>query len=551
MEGKRRWGPHTRFRLMRTCFVWLALIVCGGMIAVLSGSVGWRAFGLGIVLPGGGFLADGLGIGSLFLFALSLGVFVASVLTWFATGAVIAPPLVWFGLAIAASAGAGSGTETLLTTGLPMTVAGGAVALLAFVVGNQTQVTPPVASRFTRTEPVEPQPLEPEDLARLRFILDRALQPIDQFDGFQWVDQFQPAGIRYQLNFAGYALALTQVRLPAFRGYLHEAQRRLIEKQLDWRVWRYWRLEEASGSLRLNADPIIRDSIMYLGFVGAQVAYFQAATGDQRYSERGAFTLRTPRDSIFEHDFTTMTDALMCGWRSSPYALMPCEPNWVYPMCNAIGASAVIARDRQSGEAMWPQVSDALRAGLETELTMPSGRFVAFRSTLTGLPDIAERVWGISRRDMLTSEGAANRKHFWRTDTGDYRFSRAASCTSVAAAAAELGDFQVMRAALDLLDEDCPAFAEGGVAQRKNAPVFAHFVEVMVRQGGPDALRSLVHGGLREPQGPVLDVNDYPATLWRKPSGKTARSMRFYRRADRAARDAFRSQTCAPVRQSR
>ena len=114
---------------------------------------------------------------------------------------------------------------------------------------------------------------------------------------------------------------------------------------------------------------------------------------------------------------------------------------------------------------------------------------------------------------MLTPAGAANKKHFWRIDTGDYSFSRAGSCTAVAAAAVELGDQDVARAALDLLDEGSPATTTSGVRQRENASVFAHFVEVMARQGDTDALRNLVRGGLRRPDGPILDVMDYPNTL--------------------------------------
>ena len=97
-----RWGPQTRFRLLRSCAVWLALIVMGGLIAALSDSQGWRAFGLGMVFPGGGFLADGVGLASLALVAFGLMLFGAGILAWFATGMAIAPPLVWLGLAFAA-----------------------------------------------------------------------------------------------------------------------------------------------------------------------------------------------------------------------------------------------------------------------------------------------------------------------------------------------------------------------------------------------------------------------------------------------------------------
>jgi len=533
--NERRWGPQTQYRLMRSCAIWLTLIAGGGLIAGIASSPTWCAFGLGMIFPGVGFLAGGLDLLSVVFALLGFGAFAMSVIAWFATGAVIAPPLVWLGLAVIAGASADAPQSSSLTTILPLMTASCAIGFMAIIARNRADAKTPATEPHVRTQPSSYQSVSIGEMARLRFILDRGLQPVDQFEGFQWVDQFQPAGMRYQLNFAGYALALTQARLPAFRGYLHEAQRRLIEKQRDWRVWRYWRLEEAWGNLRLNADPIIRDNIMYSGFVGAQIALFQATTGDEHFNQPGALTLQTPRGQKFAHDFKTITDALLNGWSKAPYGLMPCEPNWVYPMCNAIGASAVIARDAQNGETRWAEFEDQFREGMETELTTPTGRFVAFRSTLTGLappaiggaaadatpalfynssfPDIAERVWSIGRREMLTLEGEANRKHFWRIDTGDYRFSRAASCTSVAAAAAELGDAEVFRVSLDLLDQDCPAVTEAGVTHRKNASVFAHFVEVMARQGGTDALRTLIHKGAYEPEGPVLDVMDYPNTL--------------------------------------
>jgi len=280
---------------------------------------------------------------------LSLGLFAVSVFAWFATGMVIAPPLVWLGLAIAAGLSVSTPPDPLMTSVLPVVVASVALGLTSMVFRNRnTKTSPPIPS-YPRSEPLAAsgkEPINADDLSRLRFIFDRALQPIEQYEGFQWVDQFLPAGVRYQLNFAGYALSLTQTKMPAFRGYLHEAQRRLIEKQREWSIWKYWRLEEAWGNLRRNADPIIDDNIMYSGFVGAQIGLFQAATGDRQFGTPGAFTLRTPRGHVFEHDFNTMTDALMRGWKAGPYTLMPCEPNWVYPMCNAIGAAAVIARLR-------------------------------------------------------------------------------------------------------------------------------------------------------------------------------------------------------------
>ena len=64
-----------------------------------------------------------------------------------------------------------------------------------------------------------------------RYLLDRALQPLERFDGYDTVDQFRESAIRYQLNYSQWGLALAQYRCtPAFQGYVAEAQRRLIEK---------------------------------------------------------------------------------------------------------------------------------------------------------------------------------------------------------------------------------------------------------------------------------------------------------------------------------
>ena len=521
-------GPQTA-RLQRRTLTVYASMAAFGLVLALVGAPAWQAFGLGLILPGGGFAVLGGATGA-GLLLLSLLLFGAGVFLWFATGNVLAPPLVWLGAAVGAAAmatDAAGGTALLAIPSLPLL----AFALLAARPRRGPSPPPPPFAAL----PTPPAPVTADDLARLRFALDRALQPVAAFDGFQWIDQFQPAGMRYQLNFAGYALALANHRLPAFRGYLHEAQRRLIEKQRDWRVWRYWRLEEAWGNLRLNADPIPRDNIMYTGFVGAQIAWFQAATGDARYSEPGAFVLETPGGQVFAHDLHTMTEALMRGWRASPYTLMPCEPNWVYPMCNAIGANAVRARDVQEGTALWPSVAGAFEQGLTRELMDADGHPLPFRSTLTGLappaiggaaadatpalflngvlPDLAARIWSVGRARMLRPDGTLERRRFWPVDTGDYRFSRAASCTAVAAAATELGDPEVAALALDLLDAECPPCTEGGVVHRGNASVFAHFVELMARFGGPGALAGLTGDGLPRPAGPVMETMDYPAIL--------------------------------------
>lgn len=95
-----------------------------------------------------------------------------------------------------------------------------------------------------------------DDLASLRYLLDLALQPIDDFTGFTRLEQIGGSALRYQLSYAGYALSMAQyTRTPAFGGYLAEAQANLIRKMCDKRVWGYWATEQLAGYLRWNPDP--------------------------------------------------------------------------------------------------------------------------------------------------------------------------------------------------------------------------------------------------------------------------------------------------------
>src|SRR4029453_12213363 len=84
---------------------------------------------------------------------------------------------------------------------------GGEVALRARVDGlAQAEAT--YATRAATTPAIaEVRELSREDLAAARYAFDRALQPIDDFNGYDIRDIFQTASVRYQINYAGYILA--------------------------------------------------------------------------------------------------------------------------------------------------------------------------------------------------------------------------------------------------------------------------------------------------------------------------------------------------------
>lgn len=348
------------------------------------------------------------------------------------------------------------------------------------------------------------------------------------------IDQFQTAAVRYQLNFMSYALSIAQtVHLPAFHGYFHTAQQNLAAKQQDHRIWRYWRLENIWGNLRMRADPIPRDNIMFTGFLTAQIAYDQAATGMRTFDAPGSLEFKHPSGARYAYSLPALVDALVRGYRNSEYGLLACEPNWIYPLCNAISASAIRAYDAANGTFHWNGIEGSFRKRLETEFVTADGRLVPFRSSYTGfaappiggpvmqafpclflntvLPDIAERQWLVLRRDLANRDW---RRAVWPVDVGNYRFSRASGYAAMAAAAVELGDTELAKRSLHYLEKEYPLRVSGNVANRPNASLWAHAVELIARCGRAGAVRSLATAGRRSPtSGPFIKDADYPDIL--------------------------------------
>jgi len=67
----------------------------------------------------------------------------------------------------------------------------------------------------------------------------------------------------------------------------------------------------------------------------------------------------------------------------SDYTLFPCEPNWVYSICNTYGLNTLISHDRLHGTGYVPDILDRLRHAYETEFLRPDGRIVGIRARPT------------------------------------------------------------------------------------------------------------------------------------------------------------------------
>ncbi len=576
--GKTLAGPATAARWRRTALIYTALLLLGTALAWLARPE-WAAFGLGLTMPGGGFLlhaASPLASTTLhvLLFLATLLLFVFALFLWIATGNIAAPVLVWLGSAlVAATMDHWGGVPYLslaemcrngsLTTQLhdarlwlPLGIA--AFSLIAtwrfrrrlpalraeaarintFLADARTPITRNVD---VTTGAATVSPVTVRDLQQWRFLLDRALQPVSEFNGFDRIDEFREAAKRYQICNLSYMLSMhAYARTPSFRGYQLQAQENLALKMMDHRCWSYWRLENIWGHFKTDPNPFIKDNIMYYGWYAAMLGLHQLNFGDERFSRPGGIRLEHPNGTVYETSFPDLCQLILKNMQGSDFCLFPCEPRWIYPICNNFGALALRCHDRLYGTALWDSVKDRYRKGLEEEFITLVGRITAIRDYHTGLtlpaltatmadaitamfihpvlPDVAARSWAILRHDLIRivdGEVLLKLNGWDKIDFGNYRPSLITTYGLIAVAAREMGDDEVADGLLARLDREFPSQTIGGVRHYPKASTSAHAVIHAARVLRANTLYDLVNVGMPEAwkTGPVLAHAEYPQVL--------------------------------------
>ncbi len=549
-------GPITAARQRRTWVVYAAACTLGLLPLLFGAPAAWQAAGLGLWMPGAGFVAVGGWLA--LLFPLTLVLFAASLVAWFWAGLVLAPVAVWLGAAALAGAAAGPtlwpGAHVLIAACMV------AVALVArrrsatrhalgLAKAQQRRAFLPaslaeVEIRERAVPDATTREIAAVDLPSLRYLLDRALQPIATFDGFDVIDQFQPAALRYQLNHMGFALGIVQgAYAPNFSGYLHTAQRNLIDKYLLRRVWDYWVYESCWGHLNFtNFDPARRDNIMLTGWFGMHVGQYMLNTGDRRYAQPGSLTFRLNARTAYPHDFHTIIGSVVDNYTryEGQFCLFPCEPNWMYPICNHYGMTSLASHDRLFGTDYVGRFLPTWLDKLDTEFTDSSGTIIGLRSQLTGFefpfptgeagyanfahcfaPERARRLWAIARKEIEPALGpdahGEPRLHFpgRGLDAGNYSTGHTAAYGAIMMAAREFGDEALAEAAQRSLDADCRLSLDGGVRRYLGGSNLANVSVAtgrLMRTG--DFRRSFVEGPDESTLGgPMLTGLTYPEVL--------------------------------------
>ena len=562
-------GPYSQFRQRMTLAVYGSLLLLGSLPSLLAWSPAWQTFGLGLWFPGAGFIA--LGGWWLLLIPASLALMWLAVIAWFWAGAFLVLALAWVFPALAAGLVADSGAvaRDFLVAGL--LVAGSGAYLRIRANRRQKRRLELAAQRksslektVVRVNEMAAKRCDPNDreldrlqLSSVRYLFDRALQPIDEWNGFNHEgDQFQPGAVRYQLNNMGYAFGVLQgTYAPNFSGYLGRAQRNLIEKYLLRKVWGYWVYESMWGHFNFtDFDPCGKDNIMLTGWFGAQVGQYMLNSGDRRYTEPGSLTFRLNDRTAYRHCLGSINQGIAENYDhyKNQFGLYSCEPTWIYPTCNFYGMASLGMNDRLSNSAYRDRLLEMWLGKLDAEFTDAAGSIVSLRNGLTGftypfptrgilfaqignafMPERARRLWAASRaglEECLQTTGHG-REHLVLPgsgyDRGLTRPEYASAYARILAAAHEFGDLRIAKAAQASLDLQFSSSTEAGVrvypTVNNDGNILAIFGN-LVRTG--DIRQSMHDGpGDRTLSGPMLFEADYPDVLIAKARSADGQSL--------------------------
>jgi hypothetical protein len=379
-----------------------------------------------------------------------------------------------------------------------------------------------------------------DDLELERYILDLALQPLDRFDGFVQIEQYLLSALRYQLNYTCYALAMAQyTRTPAFTGYLAEAQANLIEKMCDKRVWGYWAHECLIGYQRWNPDPIVFANVMYTGFFGVMLGLYETLNDDRRFSQPGALTLRWSKDTQYEYDFRSLCEAIVHNMDISKHDPMyPCEPRFIYPMCNTFSLNTLLMHDRMHGTDFTADRIDRMRQAFRRHKYLrKDGRFLSGTGPLKlqipaavgndavmaywlhfTMPEQAARSWKILRDKLVRIEDDDVKIEANLLDTldvGNYSRGDGMSRASLMCAANEFGDSELAGAVEASLDKRYKVVRRNGARAYAGISSWGNGAHVLARFTRENGIRDLLAGVVPNEwtTGPILAKAAYPDVL--------------------------------------
>jgi hypothetical protein len=558
-------GKAKRYYQTRTLVQYAFLTFTGLAVFYKIDDPQARVAGIGLLFPGAGFVAV-CTIPSILALFLTLGAVPLILFMWFGCGGLIFPILLWVGSDLLAVALA---RDTVLEAAGPIVTVACILGITYVTWQTQTAnqeaekrreqrnayLVNAVQENQAKAQPAPPPGSREADERTLRFlqwVLELGLSPIDDFSYHDVIDQFQTSAIRYQLYQGIYELTAYQNHYcPNFHGYLSKAERGLIEKSMSKRVMNFWKWESLMGKFTLDWDPVKEDNIvseasavpvetnspqMVSGYILLGAALYQIVTRDDRYAKENSMEFVVTDGARYKYDLGSIADAVFHNMDQNPYNLYPCEPNWIYSLCNLVGVSGIVASDKVLGNDYGDRLKGRFEAALASEFSNADGTILPIRSELTGftipglagaisdvapsvfcgpyLPHVAHRHWAIMKQENLcwTNDGhleLTNLVGADNLDPGNYRSGRGYVRVSMASVATEFGDEKIRDELIRQTDEEqFPVYeTRTGALKNKGLSTLGQINTLRSRLGAHGDWNSLLKDGPPEHcfRAPILD----------------------------------------------
>jgi hypothetical protein len=132
---------------------------------------------------------------------------------------------------------------------------------------------------------------------------------------------------------------------------------------------------------------------MVSGYILQAIGIYQTNTHDDRYTKKDSLEFEITDTVKYKYDLPTIAEAVFRNMDENPYCLYPCEPNWIYTLCNLVGISGIVATDRLFGNNYGERLKRRFESALEKEFSCTDGSILPICSELVSAEGKAERLW--------------------------------------------------------------------------------------------------------------------------------------------------------------
>jgi hypothetical protein len=342
-------------------------------------------------------------------------------------------------------------------------------------------------------------------------------------------------------------------------GIFSKAERGLIEKSMSKKVMNVWKWESLTGKFTLDWDLVKEYNIvsgipalsvqtnnlqMVSGCILLGAALYQIVTRDDRYAKKNSMEFVVTDGARYKYDLGSIADAVFNNMDQNPYNLYPCEPNWIYSLCNSVGISGIVASDKVLGNDYGDRLKGRFEAALASEFSNADGTILPIRSELTGftipglagaisdvapsifcgpyLPHVAHRHWALMKQENLRwrDDGhleLTNLVSADNLDPGNYRSGRGYVRIALASVATEFGDYKIRDELMRQTDEEqFPVYeTRTGALKNKGLSTLGQINTLRSRLGAHGDWNSLLKDGPAEHcfRAPILDEVPFPDVL--------------------------------------